>query len=704
MAHVKNIDQFKDFLARHTVADLQKLCEMEELSQTGPKAELVQRFVEAGDEAEFTDFTAGRITDLSFAIIYTKAFLLGLPVTGTRSAIQERIRGHLDLPGPSSMGESTGDSTIPEAASLTSTEVDNEDYTYLKERGLNVEGDTGDWQARRRLFNDFQHRKDFEDLNMSFLFQLCDLYDIGAPGTRTEAIRVLNAAMGNYTKAYELKFGKNSKRPCCAKDSHGCTEFAANELCPKRGVPKKACSYECYQKWKAWREEQRELERKRNWAESDSDGTPKKVATGACKRPKIASGGQRDELLQTQTQALIALLKDHKDKPSASGASDKDGKALESQLLKTPPHLVTLAFAGDHEKFGLHVARAIDFAKATDDDLAIVSLHTRVEEMKEKTLELFNESHYRGEREFVALVLKCLSWAGSCEENKGVSGAKAARVKQTIDFNTAFEEMVKQTWTYATSFSDRERFYRTMIRRCVQASIGTVLSHTAIKAIEKSEKFKSDLESRWGGGSYKGDGGHSLVGNGDGPLRRLNYGAGGGSQYNRGGDDGNGGTHITRSGQGVQYQVTLGGGNGQQASGNQAAAADGRKGKGPKAKAPGPEADEKMVGAATVVSVHVAGSNMKGARVHTGKCPYEREGVACGEPHHLFECPKNFADTFPRKSMPGWTFQGQRMPHLWNGDAITEACLREWQNMQRQGWFQKFPFTKGKAALPFSFD
>ena len=441
-------EELKTFLVRScNVAELQGLCEMAEIDNNGSKPELAQRFMDAGSIKDL-DFMTADMDDMSFAAVFTKAFDLKLPTKGKRSEIQREIRRHLGL-------------SPPETEDLGEDPEDDPDFLYLKERQLNTGGLKSEWVERKKIFKDFKHDKDFDNMLSGDLNSLVDLYGLGAFAKRSEAIKALKTAMKGYGPSFHLTFGDNSKRPCI---NSTCQKFAENDVCTNTGKPKKACSFECYSEYKR----SRDAKRKRTWVESDSDASPQKLKKqgGLLSSKKIKFGGydggsnETAELLNTQTQALMSLMKER----GSTSAGEKDGKTLESQLQKTQPHAVTLVFTGDHERFGLHIARAIDFSKATDEDLAVVSLHVRLEELKEKTLDLFTTEHFQGEREFVALVLKCLTWAGKHEEANCIRGTKAAQVKQTMDFNTVFEDMVKHTWQYAKGFLDKERFYRTMIR------------------------------------------------------------------------------------------------------------------------------------------------------------------------------------------------------------------------------------------------
>ena len=666
-------DELKAFLLRKNAPDLQGLCGMAELDISGSKADLVERFMDAGSIKD-VDFMTSNMDDMSFSMIFTKAFDLKQPTTGKRSEMQEAIRKHLGLPPP-------------ETVDIDEDLEEDPDFTYLKERVLNTSGQKSDWVGRKKIFADFDHNKDFDNMELGLLNTFADLYGLPefAQGRRSEAVAALKKTITEYGLSFHLKFGDKSKRPCI---NSTCKKFAENDVCPKTGKLKKACSYECYNEYKRGRD----AKRKRTWEETDSDATPekRKKQGGPLSSKTIKFGGydggsnETVELLNTQTQVLMSLMKER----GSSSATERDGKSLESQLQKTQPHAVSLLFTGDHERFGLHIARAIDFSKSTDEDLAVVSLHMRLEELKEKTLDLLATEHAQGEREFVALVLKCLLWAGKHEETCGIKDAKVARVKQTMDFNTSFEDMVKQTWLYARSFSDKERFYRTMIRRCAQAAIGTVLSQAAIKSIEKSEKFKADLEARWGGNLFLGNGGHGTLGNGRGPPRETTVAStGGGYRYGQQPSGAEAVRQVTYQGEGGDS----GGGYGNRRTGTG------------KTRPPGQEVSEKTIGAATIVSQHVGGSNMKGARACTSKCGYNNNGKVCQGLHNQFECPRKFADTYPRKAMPGWTYSGERRPGSWNGDEITEACLKEWRDMQRAGWFTRFPFAEGRPALPFEF-
>ena len=105
-----------------------------------------------------------------------------------------------------------------------------------------------------------------------------------------------------------------------------------------------------------------------------------------------------------------------------------------------------------------------------------------------------------------------------------------------------------------------------------------------------------------------------------------------------------------------------------------------------------------------IASFEVGGKNLQGARERTdGTCGYSNSAGTCDGKHYPFECPRAFSDTYPGKTMPGWTEKGERVGRMWNGDEITPECQKQWQYMQNGKWFTKFAFKAGKQARPFAY-
>eukprot|EP00961_Rhodomonas_salina_P100954 1358637-Rhodomonas_salina.1 len=59
---------------------------------------------------------------------------------------------------------------------------------------------------------------------------------------------------------------------------------------------------------------------------------------------------------------------------------------------------------------------------------------------------------------------------------------------------------------------------------------------------------------------------------------------------------------------------------------------------------------------------------------------------------------------YPGRTMPGFGEDGLRDPRAWKGDEVTQQTLRQWQHMQRQGFFVLDARGNGQAtAEPFWF-
>jgi hypothetical protein len=232
--------------------------------------------------------------------------------------------------------------------------------------------------------------------------------------------------------------------------------------------------------------------------------------------------------------------------------------------------------------------------------------------------------------------------------------------------------MTEQLRGYADRVEFGEEFYRAQIVLCVQASIGIVVSKAAIKSMEVASNWKDTLAQKFGGIKT----GIST------PVREV--GGGVSSPVTQSREHGPSQSNTRRVvGSEGKSKKQQGGGNGM----------------GPPAASSA--VNGKHIGLAMICSQSVAGSNVKGMRVKSKGANCD----VCKGEHFPFECPKAFGETYPGRSMPGWSEKGEKIDACWNGTEITDKTLEQWQRMQKQGWFCKHPFGDGgRQCPPFAFN
>jgi hypothetical protein len=651
------------FLTSLKVHQLQAICAKAALAQTGLKADLVARILPKTDHKAI-NFAEVDLDELSYLQIFAKCVAEDLPTVGTRIELQKGLQELLGRKAPDKTANKSGDKN------------NQGDFEFLKEKGLNTEGNAAKWKARKKLFADGKHDKDLHNMEREPLQDLCDLYEVPVSQSRKEMILNLEAEWAT-RKARRGGKGDGDRRGDKAADG-------------KRSDEKRAAEFDEI--------DVEELDRERKKPRLDGDGLDTLNAIAL----HLVELTKEKEVRRLEKQAEKDRAGENEKDKSSDGkfqapSTDKDGKALAAFLVRLPPHLVPLSFNGDFEQFGLYLHRALEFCSETDEDAGVVALYDSIERQKESVLDIFTvpESHAEGERSFCSLVYKILGWAGSHEVRRlGIEDAKLKRAEQTTAFTLAFDKMQTHVRKFARNMDGAEGFYRDSIQACIKAAFGVVISRTAIKNLTKQDDWREKMEKKWGqntvnsGGALRG--GNGFAG-GDTQARpkaprfenagQRPEGKDAGGRFIQGG---NGGFGQARHRDGEERQVFRGG-----------ASADGN-GRRPRPGPPDPTLNPKTVGLAMPVSCDVAGSNTKGMSFRSGgKCE------ACGGPHFRFECPVAFAQTYPGKAMPGWKVDGERDPYMWNDTEITAICLEQWQKMQRMGFFKKMAIN-GKAAPAFA--
>jgi hypothetical protein len=677
------------FLKNLKLSQLQALCGKGSIKQDGDKSQLAAR-IAAAAKITGVDFDAVDLENLSYMQLLGKCVSEGLPTQGRRSQLISYIRSQGDK-----KRKTPDDSASP-------------NYNFLVRNRLNVGGTKAQRIARRKLFAEGKYDQDFAEMEVHELTRMADLLSLTTKGNepRKELLaRVIGAHearaggtspdkddRGKDGERKKRKKGSTPSRPCI---NVTCSKLAEDGLCPKTGGPLLACSINCYRSWKlqqddpaaalhqlklseAIRENERLAKEIEKLKISSTLDLTKSLGDGAA--GDHGNGGAELTNQEVLTKALLAVcnklekiddtIEKGTDKPDdgKSTAADPQGTALIDKLSKISPHKVKLVWKGDAESFGLHVARALDYCKVTDSDGGAVSLLFQTKERKKAILQLFHSNPPEALRQANALVIMILGWAGDFEiRNRGIEEAKISRAEQVQDYNTALHEMQDQLIQHADGLAQGSTFVQRQIQLFANAALGATIARAAIKSMIKADEWRTGLEKKYGSGSS------DTLGSADAIIQKLTdalaarVGGGGG---NRGGGSG---------GQGNNGGVAHAGAHAPRPNG----------GAGGSGKTPPPAdagGNAKVLGLILPTSQAIVGSNVAGASVKNGSC------AGCnGVGHEPTECPTLFGRTFAGRSMPGWHNDGSKNIAMWDGTAITAACLKQWQAMQGMGFFIKTP-------------